>query len=151
MSSGDDRNILKVFVAGRQVFPEPPAPSPGTLENHFEVLFYIPRKNACLMLHIRASSEPDQWQSKGGGEQCHCGSSDRPSCPVRYKACCDVFSTERLWVYELSFAFIYIRYTVVRDIRNSSLLYVPSWTKEAVAWVDSSPLRKAVSCAATSR
>ena len=39
MSSGDDRNILNVFVAGKQVYPEPPAPSQGKLENDFVVCF----------------------------------------------------------------------------------------------------------------
>ena len=36
MSSGDDRNILKVFVAGREINLAPPVrpPRPGTLEHH---------------------------------------------------------------------------------------------------------------------
>ena len=41
VSSGDDRNILKVYVAGREVFPEPRPPRPGAFKNFFcRVLFY---------------------------------------------------------------------------------------------------------------
>ena len=39
MSSGDERNILKVFVAGRQIdlAPSVRPPRPGTLEHHLVV------------------------------------------------------------------------------------------------------------------
>ena len=39
MSSGDERNILKVFVAGREIDLAPPVhpPSPGALECHLVV------------------------------------------------------------------------------------------------------------------
>ena len=41
MCSGDERNILKVFVAGREIDLAPPVrpPSPGILECHFVVHF----------------------------------------------------------------------------------------------------------------
>ena len=40
MCSGDERNILKVFVAGREIDLAAPVrpPSPGILECHFEML-----------------------------------------------------------------------------------------------------------------
>ena len=49
MSSGDDRNIRTVFVAGKQVYPEPPAPSQGKLENDFVVCFecYFAQSKEC--------------------------------------------------------------------------------------------------------
>ena len=37
ISSGDERNILKVFVAGRQIDLEPAIRQPGTLEHHLVV------------------------------------------------------------------------------------------------------------------
>ena len=112
MCSGDERNILKVFVAGKEIDPTPPVhpPSPGILECHLVVYFEMLHQliytvermvtvKVSWALSCRVRSETDQWQPESGRKQHHCRYWYRPSCTVWYKACYNGISPERLWVH----------------------------------------------------
>ena len=66
VSSGDDRNILKVYVAGREVFPEPHPLQPGAFKKFFGECYFTNStqlRDSVLPkgLETRLNQENDDW------------------------------------------------------------------------------------------